>query len=196
MTISIDCCRSCALRPSACYEAASDGSLKHERRISSPYHWLVEFLEVFSGYGLGTSVFFFMAFCVYLGFDYAVYALLYRALRKRGWSTVAIAVPILLLMEWVYPALFPTYIANSLHMLTWATQIADLGGPLLISALIGTVNVAVYETWRWAKKRRSAPKLIWGCCSQRRSNSSRIVSVVCHRQASKVLPFISLKAEV
>lgn len=125
------------------------------------YHWLVEFLEVFSGYGRAPSVLFFIAFCVYLGFDYAIYAVVYRALRKRGWSTAAIAVPVLLLLEWGYPALFPTYIANSLHMLTWPTQIADLGGPLLVSALIGSVNVALYETWRWWQRRRAPPRLIW-----------------------------------
>jgi apolipoprotein N-acyltransferase len=125
------------------------------------YHWLVEFLQVFSGYGLGLSVFFFLAFCVYLGLDYAFYAIVYRSLRRRDWSTAVIAVPILLLMEWVYPALFPTYLANSLHMLTWPTQIADLGGPLLVSALIGVINVGVYESWRWATRQRSAPKLLW-----------------------------------
>jgi apolipoprotein N-acyltransferase len=126
------------------------------------YHWLVEFLEVFSGYGLALSAFFFVAFCIYLGFDYALYAALYRTLRKGGWSTAAIAIPILLLMEWGYPALFPTYLANSFHMLTWPTQMADLGGPLLVTALIGAVNLAIYETWRWRAKRREAPKLLWG----------------------------------
>jgi len=126
------------------------------------YHWLVEFLEVFSGYGLALSALIFFLFCVYLGFDYAIYAVLYRALRTRGWSTAAIAVPVLLLMEWGYPALFPTYLANSLHMLTWPIQIADLGGPLLVTALIGAVNLTIYETWQWRKKRRAAPTWLWG----------------------------------
>ena len=126
------------------------------------YHWLVEFLEIFSGYGLAASSAIFALFCLYLGFDYAIYALVYRALRQRGWSTAAVAVPVLLVLEWAYPALFPTYIANSLHMLLLPTQMADLGGPLLISALIGAVNLCVYETWRWAKKRRGPPKLLFG----------------------------------
>ena len=57
------------------------------------YHWLVEFLDVFSGYGLFGSAAFFLAFCVYLGFDYALYAVLYRALRRRGFTTAAVAIP-------------------------------------------------------------------------------------------------------
>lgn len=126
------------------------------------YHWLVEFLEVFSGYGFAASTFFFLAFCVYLGFDYALYAVAYRALRKRGWSTATVAIPVLLLMEWAYPALFPTYLANGFHMLTLPTQIADLGGPLLVTALMALVNLALYETWRWWRKTRPAPKGSWG----------------------------------
>lgn len=126
------------------------------------YHWLVEFLEVFSGYGLAASSVIFGLFCLYLGFDYAIYAIVYRALRRRGWSTAAVAVPVLLALELAYPALFPTYIANSFHMLLLPTQMADLGGPLLISALIGAANLSVYETWRWAKKRRGPPKFLFG----------------------------------
>jgi apolipoprotein N-acyltransferase len=124
------------------------------------YHWLVEFLDVFSGYGIAASSLFFLLFCIYLGFDYALYALAYRALRRRGWTTASIAIPILILMEWAYPALFPTYIANSFHMLTLPTQVAELGGPLLVSSLIVLVNLAVYEGGRWALGKRSAPRAL------------------------------------
>jgi apolipoprotein N-acyltransferase len=124
------------------------------------YHWLVEFLEVFSGYGIVASILIFIAFCIYLGFDYALYAIAYRALRRRGWTTAAVAIPVLLLMEWAYPALFPTYLANSIHMLLVPTQIADIGGPLLITALIGLVNLSIYEVGRALIGHRTAPKLI------------------------------------
>jgi apolipoprotein N-acyltransferase len=125
------------------------------------YHWLVEFLDVFSGYGIAASSLFFLLFCAYLGFDYALYALAYRALRRRGWTTPSIAIPILVLMEWAYPALFPTYIANSFHTLILTTQIAELGGPLLVSSLIVLVNLAVYEGGRWALGHRKAPRVLF-----------------------------------
>ena len=124
------------------------------------YHWLVEFLDVFSGYGIVASSFFFVIFCIYLGFNYALYAVLYRMLRRRGWTTAAIVVPILLVVEWAYPALFPTYIANSFHELTLPTQIPDLGGPLLVSTIIVLVNLLVYETSRWGLGRRAAPRIL------------------------------------
>jgi hypothetical protein len=40
------------------------------------YHWLVQFLDVFSGYGYAASTFFWLAFSAYLGFNFAVYGLI------------------------------------------------------------------------------------------------------------------------
>ncbi|MGB5525127.1 MAG: hypothetical protein WBM96_21335, partial [Polyangiales bacterium] len=88
------------------------------------YHWLVEFLDVFSGYGYAASALFWLLFSAYLGFNFAVYGLVYRALRKRGWSTSFVAIPTLLLIEWLYPSLFPTYLSNSLFAQTALVQIA------------------------------------------------------------------------
>ncbi|UCF48445.1 MAG: hypothetical protein JSU89_14985, partial [Myxococcales bacterium] len=45
------------------------------------YHWLVEFLEVFSGYGYAPSALFWFVFSAYLGLNYAFYGLAYRVLR-------------------------------------------------------------------------------------------------------------------
>jgi apolipoprotein N-acyltransferase len=40
-------------------------------------------------------------------------------------------------------------------------QIADLGGPLLLTSLVAGVNVAVFETWRWWRGRRATPRATW-----------------------------------
>ena len=125
------------------------------------YHWLVEFLSVFSGYGYAPSVLFWMVFSAYLGFNFAVYGVLYRTLRKRGWPTSYVAIPTLLLIEWLYPSLFPTYLSNSLHALTTFVQIADLGGPMLITVVMALVNLSVFEGWRWSRGRRTTPRLLW-----------------------------------
>ncbi len=126
------------------------------------YHWLVEFLDVFSGYGYAASALFWLLFSAYLGFNFAVYGLVYRALRKRGWSTSLVAIPTLLLIEWLYPSLFPTYLSNSLYAETVLVQIADLGGPMLITVLIALVNLSIYEAWRWRRAERDAPKALFG----------------------------------
>jgi len=126
------------------------------------YHWLVEFLEVFSGYGFAASALFWLIFSAYLGFNFAVYGVVYRALRRRGWSTTFVAIPTLLLIEWLYPSLFPTYLSNSLYAQTWAVQIADLGGPMLVTVVMAMVNLSFYEAWRWKRARRAAPAMLFG----------------------------------
>lgn len=126
------------------------------------YHWLVEFLEVFSGYGYAASGLFWLLFSAYLGFNFAVYGLIYRTLRKRGWSTSLIAIPTLLLIEWLYPSLFPTYLSNSLYAQTALVQIADLGGPMLITFVVALVNLSIYEALRWRRSTRTAPKALFG----------------------------------
>jgi len=126
------------------------------------YHWLVEFLDVFSGYGYAASALFWLLFSAYLGFNFAIYGLIYRTLRRRGWPTSIVAVPILILIEWLYPALFPTYLANSLHDQVRLIQIADLGGPMLVTAVMVLINLCIFEAWRWLRQDRGLPKTIWG----------------------------------
>jgi apolipoprotein N-acyltransferase len=126
------------------------------------YHWLVEFLEVFSGYGYAASALFWLLFSAYLGFNFAVYGLVYRTLRRRGWTTSFVAIPTLLLIEWLYPSLFPTYLSNSLYAQTPLIQIADLGGPMLVTVVIALVNLSIYQTWRWRRGSCATPKALWG----------------------------------
>lgn len=126
------------------------------------YHWLVEFLDVFSGYGYAASAVFWALFSAYLGFNFAVYGLIYRTLRRRGWQTSAIVIPALLVIEWLYPSLFPTYLANSLHHQTIMIQIADLGGPMLVTGVMTLINLSIFEAWRWRRRLRNAPRTLWG----------------------------------
>ena len=126
------------------------------------YHWLVEFLDVFSGYGFVPSTLFWLIFSAYLGFNFAVYGLVYRALRLRGWNTSIVAIPVLLLIEWLYPSLFPTYLANSLQHQTTLVQVADLGGPMLVTVVMALVNLSIYEASRWWPRRGKAPIRLWG----------------------------------
>jgi apolipoprotein N-acyltransferase len=67
----------------------------------------------------------------------------------------------LLLLEWIYPALFPVHVGDSLVDRTAWIQLADLGGPLLVSALVALGNAAVFETWRWLRSQRALPLRTW-----------------------------------
>jgi apolipoprotein N-acyltransferase len=112
------------------------------------YYWLETMLETFSGYGTVASAAFASVFWLYQGGQIALLALAYRSLRRRGVPTFGATIPPFVLLEWLYPQLFPSYMANSLHSLPIFLQVVDLGGPLLLSAVIGAVNAALFELLR------------------------------------------------
>ena len=60
-------------------------------------------------------------------------------------GVTAAAVPVLLALELVFPTLFPSYLATGLHDLTYFIQTADLGGPMMVSAVVMACNGALYE---------------------------------------------------
>ena len=125
--------------------------------IAGGYHWMVEFFEVFSGFGLFASLGLFLLFSTYLGAQYATMGVLYWAIRGRGWSVATAALSTFIVTEWLFPKLFPVYLANTLLQQPLLVQIADLGGPLLVSVLIGVVNTAAFEAFRWWRGARQMP---------------------------------------
>lgn len=125
--------------------------------IAGGYHWMVEFFQVFSGFGLLASLAIFVVFSMYLGAQYATMGVLYWAIRGRGWGVAIAALSTFIVTEWLFPKLFPIYLANTLLQQPLLVQTADLGGPLLVSMLIGVVNVAAFEALRWWRGVRKVP---------------------------------------
>ncbi len=99
-----------------------------------------------------------------LGFaaNFAVYAALVRALRNRGWPLAVSGVAPLVVVEWLQPQPFPLYAGGGLVGAPLWVQSADLGGPLLLTVLVGAANVVAYETWVWWGARRGLPAATWG----------------------------------
>lgn len=104
---------------------------------------------------LAHSAFFALAFAIYAG--------LYRRVRQQGRSVAVAGIPPLLALEWLYPSLFPVHLGDTLVDRTLLLQIVDLGGPLLASALVALVNLAVFESWRWRRRERPRPDAVWLC---------------------------------
>lgn len=122
------------------------------------YYWLVEMLSAFSGFPkplcwLMGSLFFF-----YQGLQQMLIYWLYRRARDRGIGVTAAAVPALLALELMFPTLFPSFLATGLHDLTTFIQIADLGGPMLVSAVVMAFNGALYEVLvAWKRRSGDSP---------------------------------------
>jgi apolipoprotein N-acyltransferase len=125
------------------------------------FGWLWRLVEVFLGGDAVLGAALWLAHSAVFSLGFALYALLYAALRRRGWPVAAAGIPPLLLLEWRWPAIFPVHLADALVDRTALLQIVDLGGPLLLSGLVAAVNLAVFEGWRWLRGRRPLPRRVW-----------------------------------
>ncbi len=101
------------------------------------------------------------AYGVWFAAGFAIYAALYRGIRRRGWSVAVAGIAPLLAVEWLRPELFPTHAGSALLQAPAWIQTADLGGPLLLSGLVAGANVVAFETWGWWRGRRSRPLAAW-----------------------------------
>ncbi|MBI2896190.1 MAG: apolipoprotein N-acyltransferase [Deltaproteobacteria bacterium] len=118
------------------------------------YYWLVGMLRDFSGFPTPLCVLFTAILCLYQGGVFAVFSYLVVRGRERL-PLMAVAPLSMVLVEFAYPLLFPSYTANSQHVFPIVLQIADILGPLGPTALIVTVNAALYEVLR--ARRAGAP---------------------------------------
>jgi apolipoprotein N-acyltransferase len=125
------------------------------------YHWLWRIVDVFLNGNVLLGAILWLGDSSWFALRYTLYAVLYSLVRRRGWPVALAGVPTLLVIEWLYPALFPVYFGHALVEQTALIQISDLGGPLLLSAFAVLLNVAVFETWRWRRGARPQPVWTW-----------------------------------
>ncbi len=110
--------------------------------------------------GLGLSLW--LVYGLWFALGFAVYATLVSLLRRRGWPIAAAGIAPLVAVEWLHPQIFPVYAGTALiRAPLWASQTADLGGPLLLTTLVAGANVVVFETWVWLQRERSRPIAPW-----------------------------------
>jgi len=108
-------------------------------------YWLVGTLRSFSGLPLPVCLAISLAFFVVHGGLYACFAWLWWRARRRGAPAALAAGAAIAASEWAWPQMFPGYYGASLHALPPVIQLAELGGPLALSALCLAVNGALYE---------------------------------------------------
>lgn len=123
--------------------------------------WLWPLVDAFLGGSRVVGAILWLAYGVWFALGFAGYAVLFHAIRRRGWSLAVAGIPSLLTIEWLQPQIFPLYAGNALVSAPAWIQIADLGGPLLLTALVAVANLVVFETWAWARGRRGRPLVVW-----------------------------------
>jgi apolipoprotein N-acyltransferase len=123
--------------------------------------WLWYLVATFLDGNRAFGVLLWILFGLWFAAGYALYALVFRGIRRRGWPIVVAGVPPLLVLEWLQPQLFPLYAGAGLVPAPLLVQAADLGGPLLLTALLAAPNLALLATWRWWRGGMRPPVATW-----------------------------------
>jgi apolipoprotein N-acyltransferase len=112
------------------------------------FYWLAEMLKTFSGFGTPLCLFFTSFVCAYQGGRLALMGWLYGRAAQRGWPVAPVFAAAFAVSELVFPLLFPWYFAGSVHQVPILMQLADVGGPILVSLVLVAVNIAIGEVLR------------------------------------------------
>jgi apolipoprotein N-acyltransferase len=122
------------------------------------YAWLWRLVDVFLAGRVAIGAALWLLHSLWFATGYAIYAVVVRSARLRGWPIALAGGAPLVALEWLYPQLFPVHVGDSFVDQTRLVQIADLGGPLLVTALAALANAAVYEMVCWIRDRRRRPR--------------------------------------
>ena len=125
------------------------------------FYWVAHVVHNYGHFNWGIAILFCVLLCAYQALQIVLWALLLRqAGRSLPWGWAALIV--WMAVEFTWPMLFPNYYGNSQYRFTTLVQIADLGGVLLVSALVVAINSGLYETlahWLTGRRRLAAINL-------------------------------------
>jgi apolipoprotein N-acyltransferase len=109
------------------------------------FTWLLDMLEIFSGFPGYICIFFVLVVCTYQGGRIGLMGWLYARATQRGWPGWVVFVFAFVGSELVYPLLFPWYFAATAYQLPALSQTAELAGPVFVGAILVGANVALAE---------------------------------------------------
>jgi apolipoprotein N-acyltransferase len=123
--------------------------------------WLWRLVDVFLGGDVVLGGLLWALHALWFAAGFAAYAVVFVMLRARGRSFALAGIAPLVVLEWLQVQIFPVYAGACLSGVVPLMQIADLGGPLLLSAFVAAMAVTVYESLAWIAGRRGAPLHAW-----------------------------------
>lgn len=126
--------------------------------------WLQEMLKTFSGFPTPICFLFVLIVCGYQGGRIGLMGWLYGRASARQWNAPLVFAAAFVASELVYPLLFPWYYAATVHQVPALTQVADLGGPILVGLVLLGANLALAEPLlaRLEKRPLARPVVITG----------------------------------
>jgi len=109
------------------------------------FYWLMEMLQVFSGFPTALCVLFMAILCGYQAGRIALMGWLYGRAERRGWPAAPVFALAFVASELVFPLLFPWYYGATVHNAVVFAQVADLGGGYLVGLVLVAANLGVAE---------------------------------------------------
>jgi apolipoprotein N-acyltransferase len=107
------------------------------------FHWLTYTISVFGGLPFAVSCVVFVLYAALQGIQLALFALLVRSI---GFGPLLICPGLFWVpLEFLFPLLFPWYIANSQVSFLWVIQTADLVGPYGTGFIVMWFSAALYR---------------------------------------------------
>lgn len=122
----------------------------------SGFGWLLVLADGFMGGSALATYGLWVAYGALVLVGVGLAALLHAWLLRRGTNPLLAAITPWVLLEWWQPSLFPVHLGAALISAPQWVQIADLGGPLLLSAWLLCVNAGVFYGWRQRRQWRPA----------------------------------------
>jgi apolipoprotein N-acyltransferase len=119
-------------------------------------------LSTFSGFPAPVCFLFLLIVCAFQGGRIALQGWLYGRATARGWPYAPVFAAAFGASELLFPVLFLWYFAATVHQVPVLTQLADVGGPILVGLVLVAANLGVAEAIvaRLERRRVSLPTLV------------------------------------
>ncbi len=127
------------------------------------YTWLAGMLRDFGHLPVPLAYLGTLLLCAAQGLLFAFWGLGVHLLLTRRRLGAAFVVPVMMVVcEWLVPALFPAYLSNSQYRQLTFIQSLDLWGPLGLTFILTLASGVLYQTlaWRW-RGRGALPAAGW-----------------------------------
>jgi apolipoprotein N-acyltransferase len=141
--------------------AAGLGFLFGVSAFAGGHLWLLALIGPFLDGRWAVGVALWLAYGVWFALAFAAYGIAFHALRRRGCGIAVAGIAPWVVLEWLQPQIFPLYAGGGLVAVPLLAASADLGGPLLLSALLAGANLVVLKTAAWLAGHRSRPLAAW-----------------------------------
>lgn len=126
------------------------------------FYWLQEMLVTFSGFPAVVCFLFVALLCAYQAGRIALMGWLCARVASRGWPFGVAFALAFAASEQLYPLLFPWAYAATVHQVPSLTQLAELGGPIVVGLILVAANLAFVELILARRERRAVRARVVG----------------------------------